>query len=246
MRKQIDPALIDWRANTSKRAADLMLFRNLAFDLHKLHNQNSGKTLRILSLPAASWSWEQCLKETFSPIRFSFLGLEKNRKVWQKGSRLKGIGPMRMFRLPVSFHEYASQHFRKGRPFDVVYLDWMGTWSKEKKKDIEVLLKHGLLAAGGVLILTVSLRRGYPETNDELSDLSYDLPLSFYDSWGRDKYVNHVKVRGIPHWVENYALEEHEIRLRPLAASVYYSQTGLSDQVQPQLQLVFVNETDPR
>ena len=78
---------------------------------------------------------------------------------------------------------------------------------------------------------------------NELTDLSYDLPLAFYDARGEDKYTSNLKVRGIPHWVQNYAKEQFDIDMRPLMASVYYSSTGISQQTQPQLQIVLLRET---
>ena len=142
---------------------------------------------------------------------------------------------------PMSFVEFSSAFRGRCSPFHIVYLDWMGSWSKDKKSDMDALFKSGMLAEGGLLLMTVSLRRGSLETIEEMQDISYDLPMTFYDSRGKDKNADTIKVRGIPHWVQERAADQ-DISLRPIMATVYYSSTGISGQTEPQLQLMFLRE----
>ncbi|MEX1115864.1 MAG: hypothetical protein WEB53_11490 [Akkermansiaceae bacterium] len=71
-----------------------------------------------------------------------------------------------------------------------------------------------------MLLLTLSLRRWQPETLEELHDLSHEMPFSFYDAWGRHKYVHNIKVRGLPQWVESTPLDDYDIKLKTMQASV--------------------------
>ena len=242
-KQTIDPSRIAWGSNLAKRPADHMLYRSMAFDLLQQHRRTK-KRLRILSLPAKTWVWEQELANTFPDIPLEFVGLERDPMLHKKTAKFSEALP-RQFKMtdgPVDFRSFADLTNGR-RPYDVIYLDWMGTWSKEKKDDVVAMFRNELLAVGGMLLLTVSLRRGRPETMNELTDLSYDLPLAFYDARGEDKYTSNLKVRGIPHWVQNYAKEQFDIDMRPLMASVYYSSTGISQQTQPQLQIVLLRET---
>ena len=239
--QSIHPGKISWAGNAAKREADITLYRAMAYDL--LKQASLGRPLRILSFPAQTWAWELGLKDFYASTPMEFIGLERDPTLHRKAKRFAAGFPkaFKMTDKPVSFREF-SQTSRMRRPCDLVYLDWMGTWSSEKKEDLSALFQRGLLAVGGLLVMTVSLRRGQPETLDELADLSYDLPLAFYDARGEDKYTGNIKVRGIPHWVANHAMNNHEVKMRPLLASVYYSRTGVSEQTQPQLQIMMLRE----
>jgi hypothetical protein len=242
MHDSIDPDRIDWGCNTGKREADITMYRAMAYDL--LMIGASKKHISVLSFPGPDWLWEKGLCDAFNRRSFKFTGIEREPKIWRKLEQGAAVSPekFKMHDKPCSFVEFANTRNARNKPFDLVYLDWMGTWSNDKKQDLEQLLAKKMLAPGGLLAMTLSLRRGNPRTNEELHDLSHDLPLAFYDARGRDKYVSNIKVRGIPHWVQQRANEEYGVELRPLLASVYYSVTGLSDQVQPQLQLLFLRE----
>lgn len=237
MDESIDPALVDWELNTSKREADTVAFRAMAYDLLK-----ARRPARVLSLPGATWCWELSLSEAFPSLKFNFTGIERDARIHRKAKKMADAMPARyrMHPVPADFAEFAAGLDGRHRPFDVVFLDWMGTWSREKKADLELLMSKGVLAVGGVLLLTVSLRRGRPETMEELHESS--LPFAFWDERGRDRYVNNLKVRGIPAWVTEQAEERFGIKMRPVMASVYYSSTGISNQIQPQLQLMLVRE----
>ncbi len=244
MRNQsVDPNEIAWNANTAKREADHTIYRAMAYDI-SCQRRRTGKRLRVLSFPAKTWAWELGLAECYPDIPMEFLGLEQDASVYKQTKKFAAGFPrsFSMTDTPVSFQRFAAS-YRRRRPFDVVYLDWMGTWSKEKKEDISMLFDRQLLAVGGLLLVTVSLRRGRACTLEELADLSYDLPLAFYDARGEDKYTSNLKVRGIPHWIQNYAHSMHDVSMRPIMASVYYSRTGLSTQTQPQLQILMLRES---
>ena len=238
----VDPASVRWDQNSTKRDSDLTVFRAMAFDI--LHQTKSRKgPLRVLSFPGDRWLWEQNLDSTFDEHKFKFTGLERNTVVHRRSAKLCGGLPARYRLMPkTSLIEYLQSPEGRKSEFDIVYLDWMGTWSRDKKKDLAALLEGKCsVAVGGLLLLTLSLRRGYPETISELEDLSYDLPLTFYDARGNDRYVSNLKVRGIPHWVQLEAEKSYGVKMRPIMAHIYYSRCG-KGQTQPQLQLLFLRE----
>lgn len=245
MNTSISPNDISWEGNSAKRTADQTMYRAMAFDVQRMRAPGSSDGIRVLSFPGPTWLWEQGLAEAFPSARFAFYGIEQDEVVWHKLAQMAALlsGDYNMLNGPATFQDYAKAHQKASSPFDVIYLDWMGTWSREKKADLNSMFASGMLAVGGVLVLTLSLRRGRPETMDELHDMSYSLPMAFYDARGEDKYVSNVKVRGIPHWVVETAEDEYGIKLRPLMASVYYSTTGIgANHTQPQLQLMFLRE----
>ena len=217
------------------------MFRAISYDIMQMRDR---QPIRVLSFPGPMWGWEQGLLGAFPAAKFKIVGLERDSRIHEKLVKAAvGLpGKLRMTDAACSFSQFAEQHTKRNVGYDIIYLDWMGTWSREKKADLETLFARNLLRPDGVLILTVSLRRGNPETLEELNDLAYDLPVSFYDARGRDRYVNNIKVRGIPHWVEA-AAADRGVAMRPLMASIYYSNTGISDQAQPQLQILMKRET---
>lgn len=222
------------------------MYRALAFDIQRMRAPGKRSRIRVLSFPGPAWRWESGLSEAFPSVDFSFTGIEQDTGVWRQLRKCTSVMPRHYAALerPMSFLDYARARRRNSAPFGVVYLDWMGTWSRDKKKDLDQLFLGRMLSVGGVLVLTLSLRRGRPETMSELQDISHDLPLAFYDARGEGKYFSNIKVRGIPHWVVVEA-EHHGIKLRPIMASVYYSETGAGNcQTQPQLQLMFLREED--
>ena len=243
MDQSIAPNDISWVGNTAKRVADQTMYRAMAFDIQRMRKPRSRKDIRVLSFPGPTWMWEQGLADAFPTSHFAFLGVEQDKQVWRKLASRPMPGNYKMIKEAATFKSYAQAHQQDSSHFDVIYLDWMGTWSRDKKADLGSMFAGGMLAVGGVLVLTLSLRRGRPETMDELHDMAYDLPLAFYDARGEDKYVSNIKVRGIPHWVVATAEDEYHIKLRPLMASVYYSTTGVgAKQTQPQLQLMFLRD----
>ena len=201
--------------------------------------------VEVLSFPGDSWMWERSIDEAFDTLNFRFTGLERAPGIHRNTVRQADLLPARFqtTKSPMDFNCFAQGRDKRHKQFDLIYLDWMGTWSREKKVNIRNLFEADMLAVGGLLLLTLSLRRGRPETMEELKDLSYDLPLMFYDARGEDKYTRSLKVRGIPHWVEAEAHDSYRVNMRPLMANIYYSKTGVRDgQTQPQLQLLFLRE----
>ena len=245
MNQSVDPHDIPWKDNDSKRLSDQAAYSNMASDLFRQAEKRGKKPLRVLSFPGAKWLWEQALEESFRKLKFRFTGLERDERVWRKASKMADVLPSRFNLRPraESFVDYSKSISTKRTRFDLIYLDWMGTWSAEKKSDIDALLSRGcMLEVGGILMLTVSLRRGQPATIEDLEDESNDLSMAFYYAPGRDKSERNLKARGIPGWVQHLAEEDYSMRLRPIMGNVFYSCEGGGSQCEPQLQLMFLRE----
>lgn len=238
----IDPSRIRWDGNGPKREADQMLYRAIAMDVIDLAWRGP---IEVLSLPGASFHYERGLSRTFPSFEFRFTGLERHAAVFRKlKAAAAKLGPnYRTTDRPESFGDFAAKRDRRNKQFGIIYLDWMGTWSREKQMDLDALFAKDMLKVGGLLIMTLSLRRGRPETNDALDALSQGLPWAFYDASGKDTYFNNKKVRGVPRWVESLARDQYDVGLRTVMSPIYHSKTGVSDQTQPQLQIVMLRES---
>jgi hypothetical protein len=240
--KSVNPATIAWGTNISQREADTAMFYGMSFDLSRQYRK-TGKRLRILSFPDETWSWELSLENLFSHIPMEFLGLARNAAIHKKTKKFASVLPRRfeMTDKPVGFQTFAASN-RKRRSFDVIYLDWLGTWNEEKTDDLCALFHSGLLDVGGLLILTVSLFRGHLVSEKELQDPSLDLPMVFYEARRSSKGASHLKVKGIPQWIQDTADDRFGVKMKPLLTSIHY-RTGPSDEPQPQLQLMMLRES---
>jgi hypothetical protein len=236
----VDPHELDWGDNIHKRQADQVIFEAMAWRL--LNCMPRGVPRRVLSLPGASWCWERALDAAYKEERFEFVGVERDARIAEEAKVALNDLP-RGYNVPIQaeFRDYARDYARKSRRkrFDIIYLDWMGTWSKEKKADLNALLESDMLAPGGVLLLTLGLRRGRDESMEEIKQLAATggIPLLYHDSRGRNYYFDNAKMLGIPIWVVNRA-KSFSVDLHPKLGSVYYSRTGRG-QTQPQAHMMF-------
>jgi hypothetical protein len=125
--------------------------------------------------------------------------------------------------------------------YDVIFYDWMGTWSRSKIGDIDLTLRKNILRPGGLLIMTVSLRRGRPETLGHLDRYKRELPCTFRDMRNLNTYVDNIKVCGIPRMVQAMAADRG-VSMLPELVEIYYSETGQSTIAQPQLRITMRHE----
>ena len=238
-----DVKLIDWNANEGKRQANESVMKSIAYYLMQLRSKVDGP-LRVLSFPGAGWFWEKDLSDSYPDIQFRFVGLERDAAVYKRAERFAREWKLDMWMTasPCSFAEFAVADTGHGGPYHVIYLDWMGTWSKEKRDDLHLLFNRAMLASGGILILTVALTRGYPGTLRELIEIPKGRikspPVMYQHADGHSDYSKHPKVSGVPHAVAAIA-SDHGYHLEPLMVNVYNSKTNTSTRNQPQLQFTF-------
>jgi hypothetical protein len=189
---------IDWENRVSKRTQDPKLDRLLQPYLKNLD------TVSMLSLPARTWAFEQSLATTRPCVNWAFTGLEKDPELFER---------MRKFMRWPSEAEVVTHAFNQttteflleqessntGIFWNVVYFDYMGTWSREKEVDVRILARNRMC---DVFMCTISLSRGSRPTNDLVKEYNESLGqtyLSFIeDDTGRHGDPPYYKIGGVP------------------------------------------------
>jgi len=197
---------IEWETRQDKRLNDALMNDNLYRSLIL----KKDKPVQILSLPAAKWIWETSLSQAFEDIKFSFLGIEENPPV-HKQMKLNAEYNNKIYAKKCRFQTTPSpfsllHYFKMSKTsFDIIYLDWMGTWSQEKKEQVSLIFKKDLIRPRGFFIFTLMYGRGYSETNKELEKYSrmhqgFDFE---YDSKQKKSYIS--KTRGVVNLIQSIA-----------------------------------------
>lgn len=217
----------------------------------------SATAFDCLSFPASKWIWEQQLAQSFPKHKFWFTGVEINPKVHRRMTR-------NAERLNNAFSRSTSPTFtpsprqnlktllkRGGRFFDIIYADFMGTWSTEKMEDLEELFAQNALRQHGYLILTFSLMRDRGRLNKaralamEFSKEGGDITVIDDHSIAKAKGVRTgnsdipVRCRGIAALVRCMAREIAGIGLTPFPVHIYYNQFAGSAKAHPEVSLCF-------
>jgi hypothetical protein len=153
-----DPNLTMWNKRAAKRFVDEQVFRCIT------QWQMTRKICNVLSLPAKEWLWERDFAVSFPNMRANFYGIERNTEVLETmrktSQNLNKLHTHHKF-LPVDQPIDALQFLQTTNDvYDFIYLDWMGTWSTEKFKQIQAVLDRDVLRKGGFLRLTMALGRG--------------------------------------------------------------------------------------
>lgn len=218
-----DPTLINWERRQSKRAQDATLGALLA---PFLLTKEEGAAVRMLSLPAAHWAFEQFLLATYPELRWEFVGLEEDYTVWRRMQRaslfvLNADGAnavCQAVRNTTSGYLDAHWYF----PWDIVYFDYMGTWSAAKEKDVITLAQR---QTPNVFACTISLSRGRPETNatvEYLSEVGKRHLEWIGDKTGRHQDQPHYKITGTPERILRL-FEDNNWPMRMVGGFVYDS-----------------------
>jgi hypothetical protein len=154
-----DPKGFDWSLREDKRENDGQL------DIYLKPLFTSGRReFSSLSLPASKWLWERHLIAKHPDLQFSFFGVEKepelNGRARQVASRVNSKGSSRLMMLSQDKDWSAVLKAPPLPEFDIIYADYMGTWSSPKLEDVmRILEPPTLLASRGFLILTLGLNR---------------------------------------------------------------------------------------
>jgi hypothetical protein len=189
---------IDWENRVSKRKQDPKLDTLLQPYL----KDRSG--VRMLSLPARTWEFEKFVTGTRPDIDWSFTGLEKDPVLFDYMATRTGWASDAG--VVVQSHNQTTTEFLLDQercnpvPFwEVVYFDYMGTWSRAKEEDVRILARNRMC---DVFICTVSLSRGSRPTNDRLKAYHESLGETYCsfidDDTGRHGDPPHYKIGGVP------------------------------------------------
>ncbi len=229
-----NPASVAWADNKGKAEADVVSFRAIAYDLMQL--SKSGGPVKVLSLPGPDWRWERQLELAFRDTHFQFSGVEAHPVVHARLLAYTDNMPERFSTSPAPsrVEEFLKQN--RKTEYDLIYYDWMGTWATDKAGQVDSTLARNMLSVGGILMLTVAIPRGQPETLDVLKRYPTTLPCAFVDARSRNKFVTHPKVCGIPRWIADRA-KLYGAEMTPQLIEVYYSQPSATGCAMPQMRL---------
>lgn len=166
------------------------------------------KYINILTLPASGWCFESGLASKIQrPLRFT--GIEKDDIVFSKASstrkRLEAKFPDNVFMLhKVDSHEFLQT---TSRQFDIVYLDWMGTWSQGKQQELETIFSRKVITHTALLVFTIWEGRGNGPEMDILDKLVKRRTVQF-------PFEEHVSAEMTPNVKrKTYGVAERVVRL---------------------------------
>ena len=198
-----DPASNNWKKNKdSKRRNDEKLYSLIESFTPK------NKRLHVLSFPANGWCFESGLSERIT-IPLSFTGLEKNDIVFGKAAstakKLQKSFPNNWYTL----YNTTSKNFldTTSTRYDVVYLDWMGTWSTEKRDDLITIFKRRVLSKQALLMFTIWQVRGNGKEMDVLDTMVKKSSTTF-------PFEKHISAEMTPNLMrKTYGVAERVVRL---------------------------------
>ena len=163
----VDVESIHWPdGKQSKRENDTILCKLVSKTL------KSNSRASVITLPADKWCFETSLSKALPETKFHFTGIEANSIVFGRSlktmRKLEDTNPTNWYTLVRGKALKLLEQYPV--PADVIYLDWMGTWSNEKKEEIETIFSRKLLKEKSMLIFTIWACRGNGPEMDELEE----------------------------------------------------------------------------
>jgi hypothetical protein len=225
-----------WDSRAAKRFVDELTFRAMA-----PWAMTGPKLKRILSLPAADWLWERSFTTTFPKNWATFVGVEKSQPVWRKmkatAENQSTVNRNHQFVPCPRATDMAKFLAETPEKYDMIYLDWMGTWSVAKERQLISIFKRRLLNKGGLLRMTMALDRGkksiwapYCEEDSAI--------MGFQDLRGVNTPLPEWKVYGIPRMIMNTA-EDLGVKLKLISAIAYTSREHPLKKGTPESSFIF-------
>ena len=148
---------------------------------------SSRKIIRILSLPADNFLFEQTLEKLYPKKKFVFTCLEYNSEVWERGNKFLHTNPLRskVDYINTSTTEFLETVDRR-KKFDLIWLDYCSKFHKGILTDIQLCSKitHG----STVVATTLMGRREHPAS---MKPLEYLLG-------NKRKTLTNIRERAIP------------------------------------------------
>ena len=238
----IDPNNIAWEINNAKRHNDLRIYNALKYDFIK------KKHINCLSFPAKNWFFEKGMAMSFMDgCTFMFDGIERNIKVLNESmyTKKKKTIDNATYKFnnmnPISAHKYFIQYSGPTK-YDFIYLDWMGTWSKEKKKELESMFVSDILKKNSYFGFTIMLSRGQPITFEDLEiamevehSTTYDFDVDDTGPY-KESHMFKLKTHGLTNLLITMA-KSYGYGLRLKLFSLYSGGTGF--RITPELSFLF-------
>jgi hypothetical protein len=85
--------------------------------------------------------------------------------------------------------------------FDMIYLDWMGSWGDDKHSQIVRMFEKNMLAKDSMFQFTVSMNRGHPKRWEDLAELEH-ASFGIMDLRGGGENIAEWRTQGVPALVE--------------------------------------------
>ena len=235
-----DPTMINWSLSSQKRGNDALLFRQ--FDsLAELDH------VSMLTLPGAYWLFELGLVGQYPCTGFCCEGIERDEAVHEamkvSADEVRSVNAVFVpCSQPCSARQYLRSAEKVGKRYDVIYLDYMGTWSNVKAEDMEIIFKNGM--AKRFLALTMALHRGSQTVLDVLVDFVSE---DHMDKVRMDNVRcpisegSLIKIMGVPNMVKHIASQQG-VSIELSYARVYDSVSYSTTQVRPEMVMLFTIE----
>ncbi len=160
----INPKLSDWLTKDTKRQNDMEVNRLVVPSFIQKGNA------QCLSFPASDWKYESDLAQSNLDVWFTFHGVELNREVFKRSmeraahlNKEHGNSEFLLPTRPYNLREFIGESrslWPEEERYDLVYPDWMGTWSQDKKEQVRRMFTRQIFSCQSYLAVTIMLARG--------------------------------------------------------------------------------------
>lgn len=217
--QSITPSDVDWANKAAKRYADELAFRTIA-----QWARSKTDPVNILSLPADRWLWEANMADLFPDQTFVFFGVERDEVVHGRMTASAAAADGRRYDFrPCPQPEAAIDWIRRegaAVKLDMVYFDWMGSWSKSKASQLEQLFASDTLNKDSIFRFTAGLSRGKNASWEHLMDDVEKECFHIVDIRGGGSAIPEWRLYGVPKLAIDIA-ERWGRSMRLLSAHVY-------------------------
>lgn len=240
---------INWAKREQKRDNDISLLKYIKEPLSLF------STVNCISLPSHQWIWERMIAAAFPDKTFNFIGVERDRQVNHAGrinaKRLNAVKNRNytLEMLPPSISwtnamkgDFSSEIVGEDELFQLLYADYMGTWSPDKIEDYESIFSNDrIFPMFCTCIVTLSLgRNSSPLRRDTLDNWSETFEAAMievldpnYYNRLRNKNPKSIKVldmaKSIGAQTKSMAWDNHKKMLRMYPTHIYYTPGKFKD-----------------
>ncbi len=239
----MDASSYNWHGKQAKRLNDMQV-REWLLSIMKSRSQ-----FKAITFPAADAVMESSMARDFSDVKFKFHAVEQNPRVFSKLRKQIQVLNRKHKNLSLSapygccafkgFVNRMEAPYNEDGRYHFVYLDYMGTWSADKRSEIDLLFSKHVIRRRGFLALTIMLARGRPETLDELQDYMTSNFIVVEDMrvTGAVTQTLRLKTQGLPRLIEEMA-RNHGLSLVTRRVAIYPG--GYSfERATPEVSLLF-------
>jgi len=230
MDTSVSASQIDWALNKEKA---LDRENTIGEIIHTLARPNGRRkrTFDVLSLPGRKWIFERAMADIMNTAKFTFYGLDFDEKEFvvakQLAGRLSKIHDNAVFKMATRKKTSVGDYLytKPSTKFDIVYLDWMGTWSQKKKEAITFMFDCGILKPDSHLAMTFGYPRGQVESMGELRSLAESTITVHFKSASSTIDPESPKTKGLTLLLSNMAVK-YGYRIDPVSLNTYAGHSG--------------------